>query len=136
MISILASFVICYLSGAARNGTKGIHACRNTNTGAVIRRTSRHVSLKQEKFKGDIRKDVFALEAHGSSARAWVVHLTNINKMIAAKRNTNIYSKAVSNSSSSVDKKRLMSKTTIMASRLVWYVVIWLLIPSIMTLWF
>ncbi len=50
-------------------GTKESHACGDTNTGDVIRRTSRHVSLKQEKVKGSILRDTFALDAHGSSAR-------------------------------------------------------------------
>lgn len=44
-------------------GTKVIYACGDSSTGDVAIDTSRHVSLKQEKFKADITLDVFSLEA-------------------------------------------------------------------------
>jgi putative transposase len=50
-------------------GTKEIYVCGDTSIGDVIRRTSRHVSLKQENVEADICQDIFGLDAHGSSAR-------------------------------------------------------------------
>jgi putative transposase len=49
-------------------GTKGNHACGDTTIGDVIRRTSRYVSQKQEKFKASLMSiQGFGLEAATSS---------------------------------------------------------------------
>jgi putative transposase len=52
-------------------GTKENHACGDTNTGDLAYDKSRHVSVKQEKFKASLDSNVqgFGLEAHGSLAR-------------------------------------------------------------------
>ena len=50
-------------------GTKEIYVCGDTSTGDVGYHASRYVSLKQENVEADISRDIFGLDAHGSSAR-------------------------------------------------------------------